>query len=435
MSDMTKIRQAADYLTGLLEEKKDIKAQFEVSEIVTREISIENGDFSLLRTLFDKEVGIHVIKDNKPGLTKINSFDEAELKTTLDNVITASASAVEDECFDIAPSIDGQEFTRGPLEPDIDKLMIRARELQDTISKEYPNILLSMMIFEHKRKDSLYRNTNGTEDIVHSGVYNFYLEFAGNDGQNTSGISGSSMSIESLDTPFIELGRVRKDLEEAEKSVSPVAVDGKFEGKVIFTPECVRQLMNTFMEISLSDNVIIDNSSAWRNKIDQKVAVNSFTASIRPWDERITEGEYHTQDGFRSEDYTIIENGVLKSFATTLYGANKANVGRAGNSSRAYVIEPGDISLEDMIKNVDKGLMVGFISCGAPGVNGELAGVAKNAFYIENGKIKNAVTETMVSFNVIKVLENITSISKELLANGEFVLPYICAEGITISGK
>ena len=162
----------------------------------------------------------------------------------------------------------------------------------------------------------------------------------------------------------------------------------------------------------INDNniVIVDNSSLWRNKIGQKVAADSFTFSVKPWDKRIIDHEYHTEDGFRSEDYTIIENGVLKSFATSLYGANKAKVERAGNTSAAYVVEPGTTSIDDMIKNIDRGLIVGAISAGAPGVNGEIAGVAKNAFYIENGKIVNAVTETMISFNVVNVLNNIVDI-------------------------
>lgn len=435
MSDMTKITKAADYLSGLLKEKQNLKAQFEISEITTTEITVENGDFSLLRTMFDKDVAIKVLVDQKPGTTSINSFEEADIKDALENAITSSASAVADDCFDLAPAIKGEEFSRGPLEPDMDTLMSRTAELKEAIAKEYPNILLMMGIVEHVRTDSMYRNTNGTEDVVHSGVYNIYLEFAGNDGNNTSGICGSSISIETLDTPFIELGRIRKDLEDAEKSVAPTSVDGKFEGRIIFTPECFKNALNTYMQIALSDIVIVDNSSLWRNKIGQKVAADSFTFSVKPWDKRIIDHEYHTEDGFRSEDYTIIENGVLKSFATSLYGANKAKVERAGNTSAAYVVEPGTTSLDDIIKNIDRGLIVGAISAGAPGVNGEIAGVAKNAFYIENGKIVNAVTETMISFNVVNVLNNIVDISKEVLCNGDFVIPYICVDGITISGK
>lgn len=435
MSDMTKITKAADYLSGLLDDKKNLKAQFEISEITTTEITVENGDFSLLRTMFDKEVGIQVLADQKPGLTTINSFDESAIKDALENAITSSASAVADDCFDIAPKIKGEEFTRGPLEPDMDTLMKRTLELKDAIAKEYPNVLLMLLIVEHVRNDSLYRNTNGTEDIVHSGVYSISLEFAGNDGTNTSGIGGSSISVEKLDTPFIELGSIRKDLEEAEKSITPTSVNGKFEGNIIFTPLCFKSALNTYMDIALSDGVIIDNSSLWRNKLGQKVAADSFTFAIRPWDERIISHEYHTDDGFRSEDYTIIENGVLKSFATSLYGANKAGVDRAGNTGNSYVVEPGSTPLEDMINNIDKGLLVGAISCGAPGVNGELSGVAKNAFYIENGKIVNAVTETMISFNVVNVLNNIVDISKEVLCDGDFAIPYICVNGVTISGK
>ena len=160
-----------------------------------------------------------------------------------------------------------------------------------------------------------------------------------------------------------------------------------------------------------------------------------MTIAFKPWDERIVDHEVHTKDGFRSEDYTIIENGVLNGYMTSLYAANKCKVERAKNSGFDLVIEGGDVALNDMIKGIRRGLIVGAVSCGMPSGNGELSGVAKNSFYIEDGQIKGAVTETMINFNLADMMHNITALSKEVLCDGAMVVPYIEVSHVLISGK
>ena len=160
-----------------------------------------------------------------------------------------------------------------------------------------------------------------------------------------------------------------------------------------------------------------------------------MTISSKPWDDRIVDFEVHTDDGFRSKDYTVIENGILKSFAVSQYTSNKTGIERAANSSMSLVVEPGDISFEEMVKGVKKGLIVGAVSCGYPGTNCEISGVAKNAFLIEDGEIKGAVKETMISGNLIDMFNNVKAVSKEQICSGYTVIPYIQVAGVTISGS
>ncbi len=62
---------------------------------------------------------------------------------------------------------------------------------------------------------------------------------------------------------------------------------------------------------------------------------------------------------------------------------------------------------------------------GMPGANGELSGVAKNSFYVENGEVKGAVIETMISLNLFDLCNNITAISKERVCDGFMIMPSI----------
>ena len=201
------------------------------------------------------------------------------------------------------------------------------------------------------------------------------------------------------------------------------------------TPGTAEQFIHMTLSNYITDGVIMDGTSMWLDKVGQQVASEKLTVSLKPSDERIIAGECGTGSGFRSEDVTLIDKGVLKTHWLSLYGANKTGRPVVKNTGGDLVVEPGDKTLAELIASVDRGLILGGFSGGNPGTNGEFSGVAKNSFLIGNGKIKCAVTETMVNGNLADAFRNIRGISRELLCDGGSVVPYIAVDGIVISGK
>ncbi|MBQ9733278.1 MAG: TldD/PmbA family protein, partial [Clostridia bacterium] len=130
------------------------------------------------------------------------------------------------------------------------------------------------------------------------------------------------------------------------------------------------------------------------------------------------------------------ENGVLKSFIMNKYFSNKSGMPRSGNTSIGNMLIPaGEDALEDIIKGIDRGLLVGRISGGKPAAAGDFSMVAKNSFLIENGKIGDAVSEVMINGNLADILNNIRGISREKEPDGGTSLPWMAFDGVTISGK
>ncbi|MGN0170818.1 MAG: TldD/PmbA family protein [Lachnospiraceae bacterium] len=431
---MEELKAVSHRLKRLIDEK-NVKAQFTVLLTETREITMENGEFTLFRTLFDRYAGIKVIRDHKVGTTTVNQFDEESLKTALETALLSAQSGTADENFDIAPGIEPAEFHLGVEEPDIDVLMQRARELVDAIAKKHPKVLLMQVILKHVKKHAIYCNTNGSEDEKFEGHYELTLEFAGNDGTNSTGMIGTQTVFDHLDRPLLELDGVEKDLQDAENSLNPISLEGKFEGEVIFTPNCAAQMIYYALSAFISDSVILDNTGLWVGKLEEKVASEKLSIGMKPWDPRIIDHEVHTADGFRSEDYMVIEKGILKSYMASFYASNKCKVPRAGNSGFDLVVEAGETPYPDMVKNMKRGLIVGTVSCGRPSGNGELSGVAKKSFYVENGQIKGAVMETMINGNLAQMFQNVVAVSKEVLCDGTMVVPYIGVDHVVISGK
>ena len=349
--------------------------------------------------------------------------------------IKSAESGVADESYDIAPGQKNEIFREGAYEPDIELFFNRARELMENIRSRHPKILMEQMIVSHDKTHTIYQNTNGTEFETFKGAYSVSLMYSAHEGDTTTSFFGSDIYTDKLDRPFIELGSLEKDLSDTEAQLSIIPMEGKFEGVIVLTPGSLGGFLGNAISNFASDSVILEKTSIWLDKLEQQVADQRLTISMRPGDSRIVCGQRYTADGFRAEDYDLIKDGVLKSFLLSLYVANKSGFAPAKNTSFSLVIEGGDTPYEDMIRNIKKGLIIGRFSGGQPGTNGDFSGVAKNSFLVEDGQIKGAVSETMINGNLADLLNNLVAISKETVANGNSVLPYMAFDKVVISGK
>ena len=393
-------RAAADFLDGILREQKIEKYSYFLNQSEKQELNLENGGFKLMRTVFNNTTSVKVFNGTKMGSAGGNDMTEAGLRKLVDEARAAAESASEDPCHDIAPDQGKELFRRGIYEPDMERFIERIREFLDTAAKEYPEVRIMAGAGVFDRWNWISRNTNGTEFEGIGGQYQFYIEICASDGERTTGLDYTGITTKTLDRPLIEMGDFRRHLEDIRRSIHPETLEGKFEGTVILTPSSAMDFIYMTLGNYISDSVIINGTSLWLDKVGEQVADEKLTITLDPQDERIVSGECGTANGFRSEKVTLIEKGVLKTHWLSLYGANKTGRPVVKNTGSDLVVAAGDSTLEELIASVDKGLILGGFSGGQPGTNGEFSGVAKNSFLIEKGKVKCAVTETMVNGNL-----------------------------------
>lgn len=432
---MTDIRKASEYVEKCLKENKIEKAAWSTAVNETREFNAENEGFSLYRTLYDMHLSLTVYIDGKKGSVAGNDLSEEAIAASVQEAIASANAAPVDEANDIAPFAGKEVFEHGVYECDEEMLFARSKELCDTISNEYPQIMLIATIAKHVQTHAIYRNTNGTDFETKEGHYSIIGEFAGNDNGKTTGMDYCGILTDKLTTPVIECGSYRQHLDSAVAQLSQIELTGKFVGPVVFTPDCTSEMLSFVCNSFLSGSVVLDGTGIWNEKIGEKVADERITLTMKPSDPRIVASSDYTGEGFRVNDLPVIENGILKNQIISLYVANKTGREPSRCGQEAMVMEAGSTPLTEIIAGIDRGLLVGGFSGGTPGTNGELSGVAKNAFLIENGKITGAVSETMISSNLAEMLQNIRAISFETCIDGYSVFPYMAVNGITISGK
>jgi len=100
-----------------------------------------------------------------------------------------------------------------------------------------------------------------------------------------------------------------------------------------------------------------------------------------------------------------------------------------------FVVPPGDTPIDEIVANTRRGIVFSRFSGGRPNSNLDFSGVAKNSFYVEDGEVKHALGETMVSGNFQALLKQIHAVSRECVNFGGSSYPYVAASGVTISSR
>ena len=429
------LKQTAQNAVNTLKEAGADKAQADVSYVVTHEFNVDGGEFSLFRTLFDKQLKMTAIKDGRKGTVAQNRYDDETVAASAKACLESAASAKPDDSWDFAPVSKNEDFTLGEVKPDLDKLFFRCKELMESVKTRFPKIMMEQMIVSHKETFAAKANSYGVLFSTHEGCYSVELMFSGHEGDKASSFFGSGVITDSLDRPFMEAGSIEKDLGDVEKQIETTVVDGKFEGVMVLTPGCMGSFLWSLLSDFAGEGGLLSGTSPWKDKLGSKVADERITLSVSPLDERIVCGNRITGEGFRAENYDIIRDGNLNAFAIGLYASNKLHLPRGGNDSFSLVMAPGDKTLDEIVSSIEKGILVGRFSGGQPSSNGDFSGVAKNSFLIENGKIGPALSETMISGNLADMLFRLRDVSSELVEDGMSVLPYAAFDGITVSGK
>ena len=399
------------------------------------EFNIDGGEFSLFRTTFSYNLSVTAYVGKKKGTATVNKLDRETIEKAVISAVDSAKIAREDDAWVVAPFVPAKKFIKGSPFCDVDRLFMRTNELLETIKREYPLIMLEQVIVSHHSTVSFYRNSSGTEEVQHAGKYNADLCYSGHDGDECSSFNGSSCDAENLDRPFIEAGLMRRELEDTQKQIYTEPFEGKETGVLVAVPNLFEELLESAFGSFSGDFYLLNDTAIWRDKVGQRVADEKLTVAYNVSEPGLIIPQTLTGEGYETEDYTFIENGVLKCLAASSYVANKKGVDRAKNSGGATVITPGDRSLGDIIKSIKKGIFVGRFSGGEPASNGDFSGIAKNSFLIEDGKITKALSETMISGNLEQLVNNIAAISKETVCDGSSVLPYGAFYGVTISGK
>ena len=433
---MEKIMKVAEAILAEAKSRGADYAQCTVSESEKKEFNVDGGRFSLMRTLYNRNVVLTLLKDQRKGTVQLNRFEPDALKAAVGDALAACESGKPDPAWQFEDRPVEKDLTDGCPECDTERLFERSKELLENISERHPKILMEQMITEHDGFRRVFMTSNGVTYRIRGGVYGFSLMYSAQEGEKSSSFFGSEVQLKALDKPVIDCSTIEWELAAVEKQTDPKTLDGKFVGPVLMDPSALNEIVvDTIEDKFVSDSSLIEGTSIWKDKLGEEVADPSFTLSFEPFSEDVVLPDHYTPEGYPAANFDLIRDGRLAGFVLSQYGANRTGGTRAANAGSSVHIRPGNSTLEELIAGIDKGILMMRFSGGEPAASGEFSGVAKNSFMIRDGRIAEALSETMVSGCIPEMLKQIRGISSTLQQSGDTSLPYIVFDGLTISGK
>ena len=217
---------------------------------------------------------------------------------------------------------------------------------------------------------------------------------------------------------------------------------------VIFTPRGVASALAPSLATAFNGKTVLQGASPIGQKLGKKV----FDSKISMWDDPTIAFRPHSRpcddEGVASRRTPLIEDGVVANFLYDLQTAALANTQSTGSGDRggglpapapsAFIIAPGQTSMEDMVKDIKEGLVIEQLMGAEQGniLGGDFSGNVLLGYKVESGKIVGRVKNTMVSGNVYQLLKEVTAVGSQAEWVGGFLYtPPLYCPRLSVASK
>ncbi|MFT4183056.1 MAG: TldD/PmbA family protein [Rhizobium sp.] len=239
-----------------------------------------------------------------------------------------------------------------------------------------------------------------------------------------------------------EIGR--RAGERVVKRVNPRQVPTGKDVTVVFDPRVARGFVGHIAG-AINGASVARKTSFLRDKMGQQVLKSGLSITDDPMVVRGPASRPFDGEGVSGKRLVMIEDGVLKhwflstSTAREIGGLRTNGRGARGGtavspSSTNLALEPGDVSPEELIRNVGNGFYVTeLIGQGVNMITGEYSRGA-TGFWIENGELTFPVSEVTIASNLKDMFMRVTPAS-DIDRDFGVAAPTLAIEGMTLAGR
>ncbi|UCE96059.1 MAG: TldD/PmbA family protein [Candidatus Bathyarchaeota archaeon] len=222
-------------------------------------------------------------------------------------------------------------------------------------------------------------------------------------------------------------------------------VEGKYT--VIFDPLFFGSMLATWGQMASAYSVMIQ-LSVFVKKLGQKVAPKIVTLRDKPAEYSVNNRAFD-DEGFPAQENVFIDDGVLKTYLHNTSTAKTFKTKTTGNAGLVYPtpwnieMDPGDKNKDELFEEVKRGLYLTntWYTRFQNYATGDFSTIPRDGiFLIKNGEIKESWKDLRVSDNVLRLLNQITQISRErqhvhwwLEADPPSLAPYVAAKDIRLT--
>jgi len=402
--------------------------------------NVRKGEIDKLEYERDKGLSITVYIDGQKGNSSTSDFSEAAVKKSVEAAISIAKYASRDEYAGLVEAeLMATEF------PDLDLYHPWSLSPEAAIDLA---IECEQSAFDYDKRIS---NSDGSVVSTYSGL-NLY-------GNTNNFIHGWNWSSHTIDCTVIaedsngmqrdgwySKARDFNDLqstpdisqEAARRSVARLGSRklSTRQAPVIFEAPVASGLFSALIT-AISGGSLYRRASFLLDKKGEQIFADHINIKEQPYIKKALGSAPFDNDGVATKERDIIKEGVLQDYVLSGYSARKLGLQTTGNAGGVHnlVIEPGKNTLDELIKNMESGLLItDMIGFGVNQITGDYSRGA-SGFWVENGELAYPVEEITVAGNLIDMYKNIISIANDVDPRGNVLTGSVMMDTMTIAGE
>ncbi|MGY5859020.1 MAG: TldD/PmbA family protein [Candidatus Thorarchaeota archaeon] len=415
----------------------------------TIEVKIEKGLIRLAAEKLDSGCGIRVAIGNQMGVSYVTSVLEKDLDQSAQDAVKATRASVADPDFKSFGSRQtSYPIVKGLFDKELDQLgceqavdmMARAVQASKEISGKERNLIVGGFTAESKTRvivNSLGITGVSSETKAELEVYS---AIGMGEDQCSSWEDQNSRNLATINPETIGTKSARNALAlRGAKSMD------SGDMPLILTPRALWAVLGTGFVNALNARQVQDGKSYLVDSLGSQIA----RSELEIVDNGILPGAHGSRkfdaEGFPSQSTPLIDKGILKSYLHDSYSSAKDDVECTGNATRnSYratpsigasnlVVTSGTHSLDEMISEVDKGVLCTFTFDKPNFVTGELSAMIMEGFLISKGEIKHALKNTLFGITMQDLLKKTIQVGSDVENRAHVITPSILVDSAKIT--
>jgi PmbA protein len=213
---------------------------------------------------------------------------------------------------------------------------------------------------------------------------------------------------------------------------------------ILFTSKAADMLWGT-IQAALNGKRVLEKASPWANRLGTLVTSPSLTLYQDP-----QAGPYSCpfdDEGSPTTALIFIQNGILEHFYCDRTIGRQLDINSTGNGFRPtlgsypnpglfnFLIQPSSASLEDLIEQMDHGLIVDQMLGGGNSISGDFSINIDLGYLVQNGNVIGRIKDTMVAGNIYSALKQLVALGGDADWNGSCYTPSLIVEGLSITSR
>lgn len=354
----------------------------------------------------------------KSGAASINEFDDASLEKVVRRAEELAQLAPENPEFmdPLGPQTYGPEpktyiESTAKITPEY-----RAKAAADSIEPATKKDITAAGYLEDNRGFNAQMNNKGLFTYNQATGVNFTATMRTNDGTGSGWVARNYNDVSKLNTAEASAIAMEKALRSREaKAIEP----GKYT--VILEPNAAADLLGLMLNMNArqaDEGRSFLSKKGGGTKLGEKIVDERVNIYSDPWNEEVPTA--NQAGGLARKRMDLIKGGTVANLFYDRYWASQKGVEPTpfpGNR----IMEGGTASIEDMIKDTKKGVLVTrfwYIRAVDPQTLLFTGLTRDGTFYIENGKIKHPIKNFRFNESPIIMLNNLETLGKQMRVGG-----------------